>query len=198
MNILGVLLLVLAVIQLGIGVAAWSGKLPGNNIIGIRIPEARASEEMWVLTHRIAGPLWTLGALSLGFGGLLAFVVSGYWWLLVMLAVVGWLVLMGMGAGMAANAAALIDASNKDEGGCCSSGGGEDSAEGGCCTPAANDADSSSCADEDPSKDCGVSGGCGSCALNGSCEGGGDAFNANAGVNLDGVRKAANTTDKNS
>lgn len=114
MTILAFVLLALAIIQLVVGGLAWTGKLPGNNIIGIRIPEARSSEEMWVLTHKIAGPLWIAAGVALLFSGLLAFNVSGLGWALVMIGVLAWLILVGMGAGMAANAVALIDASKKN------------------------------------------------------------------------------------
>ncbi|WP_146128902.1 SdpI family protein [Corynebacterium sp. 13CS0277] len=231
MTILASVLLVLAAIQLVVGILAWTGKLPGNNIIGIRIPEARSSEEMWVLTHRIAGPLWTAAGVALLFAGVLGFTARGWMLLLVMVGVLAWLVFVGMGAGMAANAVALIDASEKNKPSTTpaeqapsaetpadaadaapkvsvdnaallaaaahlQAPAGMDTGVEMCtpagCTPA--DTAAGACEEDDPSKDCGVTGGCGSCALNGSCEGGDAAFAAK-GVDLDALQRAATQQD---
>ena len=161
MIVFAVLLLVLAVFTTVVGVLAWRMKLPGNGVIGIRVPEVRKSKEYWDTAHSIAGPLWTLAGIALMFGGFLAFNATGGMWFLVVVTVVAWLVFLGMGAGMAAHTVALMDAR-----GCCSE------------KPAA-----------DPASDCGVSGGCGSCSLNGACEGG-------VQIDLDAARRAAAASDE--
>ena len=183
------LLLILAALFIIIGGLGWAGKLPGNGVIGIRVPEVRKTKELWDTAHRIAGPLWTVSGIVLALGGILSFGASGWMWLVVALAVVGSLALLGMGAGMGAHAVALIDARATAE---AASDSGCD-----CCSSGASGASTSSTAASDahdPSVDCGVSGGCGSCSLNGACEGGSDAFTAGesfGNVDLDAVRKAA-------
>ena len=182
------LLLILAALFIIVGGLGWAGKLPGNGVIGIRVPEVRKTKELWDTAHRIAGPLWTVSGVVLALGGILSFGASGWMWL-VALAVVGSLALLGMGAGMGAHAVALIDARATAE---AASDSGCD-----CCSSGASGASTSSTAGSDahdPSVDCGVSGGCGSCSLNGACEGGSDAFAAGesfGNVDLDAVRKAA-------
>ncbi|MDO4911078.1 MAG: SdpI family protein [Corynebacterium sp.] len=116
--IIGVVLLLCALIQCIVGIAGWAQKLPGNPYVGIRVPEVRKTPEMWNTAHRIAGPLWTVGGICLAAAGALCFMDSGWKWLLVVLTIIGWLVFLGMGAGMAANAVAYLDASAKDDGGC--------------------------------------------------------------------------------
>ncbi|MDO4909826.1 MAG: SdpI family protein [Corynebacterium sp.] len=116
--IIGVVLLVIALIQCIVGIAGWKQKLPGNPYIGIRVPEVRKSQDMWNKAHLIAGPLWTLAGICLAVGGVISLFASGWLWALPIIAVVGWLVFVGMGAGMAANAVAFLDAKAEEEGGC--------------------------------------------------------------------------------
>lgn len=195
------------------GILGWTGKLPGNPYVGIRVPEVRKSEELWITAHKIAGPFWTLSGLTLMAAGALSLNAHGVGsWLLVVGAVIATLVFVGMGAGIAAHTVAMIDARAQAEGGCdsgscgCGSGGcgsaedasAESSATGaatGATTDAAQGSDSCCSSDsahshDDPSKDCGVTGGCGSCALNGMCEGGNERFQAPE-VDLEAVRTAA-------
>lgn len=177
MIVFAVLLLVLAVFTTLVGVLAWRMKLPGNGVVGIRVPEVRKSQELWDTAHRIAGPLWTLAGGSLALGGIVAFTAAGWMWLVVGLAIVGWLAFLGIGAGMAAHTVALLDAraSKQAEQGCCSS-------------------QSSPKTDTvaDPAADCGVSGGCGACSLNGACEGGAAALSK---VDVEAARRAAAASD---
>ena len=70
-----------AAAQLVAGGLAWSGKLPGNGVVGLNIPEVRTSRERWDAAHRIAGPLWTLSGVALVFATLIAVVASGWLWL---------------------------------------------------------------------------------------------------------------------
>lgn len=181
-----------AAAQLVAGGLAWSGKLPGNGVVGLNIPEVRTSRERWDAAHRIAGPLWTLSGVALVFATLIAVVASGWMWLAFAFALLCAVVAQGVAGYMAARSAAVwamrdeIEASRSDAG--CGDGSGC-----GCCGDGAAEASEEP---YDPSKDCGVVGGCGSCALNGSCEqsvaaplGGG------ADVNVDAVLRAASQSD---
>lgn len=73
-------------------------------------------------------------------------------------------------------------------------------AAGACCSADANTGGATA-APHDPSADCGVAGGCGSCGLNGMCEGGATTFgsgNATTGyttVDRDALRRAARAND---
>ncbi|KAB3519156.1 hypothetical protein GC425_09085 [Corynebacterium sp. zg254] len=129
MIVLTVILAVLGVAILAIGAAGIAGILPGNSVIGLRIPEVRKSKEMWVMGHKIAGPAWAGAGLALLGAALVSLRASGFLWLIIAMLVIGALVLLGMGAGMAAHALAQIDARRKAaeasaEGGCCSEDGG--------------------------------------------------------------------------
>lgn len=140
--ILGSLFGILAVLLVVTGVLAWKAKLPGNPVLGIRVPEVRKSQELWDMAHRVAGPLWVLSGVAWAIASLMAFAATGWMWLVVGLAVIGGLVFLGMGAGMGAHTVAMVDAKRKaagdsSEGACCSADGG---GEGGCCSPADNGA----------------------------------------------------------
>ncbi|BAC19675.1 putative tryptophan transporter [Corynebacterium efficiens YS-314] len=128
--ILGSLFGILAVLLVVTGVLAWKAKLPGNPVLGIRVPEVRKSQELWDMAHRVAGPLWVLSGVAWAIASLMAFAATGWMWLVVGLGVIGGLVFLGMGAGMGAHTVAMVDAKRKaqgeDAGGCSSCG------EGGC------------------------------------------------------------------
>lgn len=136
--ILGSLFGILAVLLIVAGALAWQAKLPGNPVIGIRVPEVRKSQELWDMAHRVAGPLWVLSGVAWAIASLVSFAASGWMWLVVALGAVGALTFLGMGAGMGAHTVAMVDAKRKaageasGEGGCCSADGG---GEGGCCSP---------------------------------------------------------------
>lgn len=122
--VIGVILLVLAAALLILGGLGWSQKLPGNGIIGIRVPEVRKSKDVWDAAHRVAGPLWLVGGVALLLGALVAFTAAGWMWLIVVLTVLAALVLLGMGANAGARAAAILDARAETESGCSSCGDG--------------------------------------------------------------------------
>lgn len=181
-----------AAAQLVAGGLAWSGKLPGNGVVGLNIPEVRTSRERWDAAHRIAGPLWTLSGVALVFATLIAVVASGWMWLAFAFALLCAVVAQGVAGYMAARSAAVwamrdeIEASRNDAG--CGDGSGC-----GCCGDGAAEASEEP---YDPSKDCGVAGGCGSCALNGSCEQSAAApLGGGADVNVDAVLRAASQSD---
>lgn len=128
--ILGSLFGILAVLLVVTGVLAWKAKLPGNPVLGIRVPEVRKSQELWDMAHRVAGPLWVLSGVAWAIASLMAFAATGWMWLVVGLAVIGGLVFLGMGAGMGAHTVAMVDAKRKAEG--ADSGGCSSCGEGGC------------------------------------------------------------------
>ncbi|BAU97381.1 hypothetical protein N24_3119 [Corynebacterium suranareeae] len=113
--ILGSLFGIFAVLLIVVGALGWAAKLPGNPVVGIRVPEVRKSQEMWDMAHRVAGPLWVLSGVSFVIASLVAFVASGWMWLVVALGVVAGIVFIGMGAGMAAHTVAMVDAKRSRE-----------------------------------------------------------------------------------
>ncbi|MEL4176923.1 SdpI family protein [Corynebacterium bovis] len=127
MIILAVLLVVVGLAVLVVGVMGLTGTLPGNSVVGLRVPEVRASRTMWVTGHRIAGPAWIGSGVAVVAAGLVAWRASGWGWLVVALLVVGGLFLLGMGAALAAHAVARIELRKGQEAearrasaGCCS------------------------------------------------------------------------------
>lgn len=128
MIVLSVLLCVIGLAVLVTGVLAVTAKLPGNKWVGLRVPEARKSREMWDTGHRIAGPTWTGAGIALVAAGLVS-LQGGWMWVIAGLLLVGALFLIGMGAALAAQTLAKIDhakAKKAEEAraaaGCCSSG----------------------------------------------------------------------------
>lgn len=128
--LIGVILLVLALFLLVVGALAVTRRLPGNSVIGIRVPEVRKSRETWEGAHRMAGPLWVFSGVVLVFGALISFISSGWMWVLpavtVLVAVVG----VASGANIGARTATVLEAQRRKEegaGGCSGC-----SAEGGC------------------------------------------------------------------
>lgn len=136
MIFLAAVLLILGVFLFVVGVLAATRKLPGNGIIGIRVPEVRKSRELWDTAHAVAGPTWIASGVSMLFAGMLSLTATGAMWIVVALAVVASLVLLGMGAGMGAHTVALIDAQHS-ESGCTSDS--CDCGSGGCGDAAASD-----------------------------------------------------------
>lgn len=130
MIIPALLFLVIAIVFIATGSLAWSGKLPGNKLIGLRVPEVRRSPKLWEIAHRVAGPLWTMGGVVFLLGSIVTFTAQGWMWVVPAIALIGGLLLIGIGAAMGANAVALIDAkmdidgSRQPEGGCCGGTGG--------------------------------------------------------------------------
>lgn len=180
-----VLLAGLALVIAGTGVAALVGRLPGNGVLGVRTPETRRSPEAWELANRAAGPAFLGSGLVLLLGALALGLIGGWMGgLVVVVSVFGSLALLSV-AGLAGARAAAIWAADEDgdQGGCgcgpdgCGGHSGTDAADTGCAGDSA-DSPAGACsptdagpgAPGDPAADCGVTGGCGSCALQGMCE----------------------------
>lgn len=113
--ILGIILLVIALFFIVVGTLAWTGHLPGNSAVGIRVPEVRKSREIWAAAHKAAGPMWVVGGVALVFGALMAFRADGWLWLGVALAVVAALFFIGGGANIGAKTAASLDVRQRME-----------------------------------------------------------------------------------
>ena len=217
MIVIPVILLVVALVVAVVAGLAWSAKLPGNGYVGIRAPEARKSRENWDITHRVAGPPWAVSALAFAGAAALAFVAiqpnaSSWMWLWVVVTGLLGLAMLGVGGAIGSHTIALYDAKKSAESasdGCCSSGGSADAGCGcGSDDATACDTNTATAAPHDPSADCGVTGGCGSCGLNGMCEDGNATFgsandrtagdtaaNRSAAVDRDALRRAARAND---
>lgn len=170
LTVVVVLLAGLALVAGGAGVLGLLGRLPGNGVLGVRTPETRRSREAWELANRAAGPAFLGSGLMLLLGALGVGLIGGWvGGLVAVVALLGALALLGV-AGLAGSRAAAVWAASQedDPGGCgCGSSGGCVGQSSGSSAPSAGP-----CADSpaDPAADCGVTGGCGSCALQGMCE----------------------------
>lgn len=78
--IIGVVFIVFAIALLIPGVLAALGRLPGNNVVGLHVPEVRKDEEIWVQAHKVTGPYLILGGLALAFGAAFSFIANGWLW----------------------------------------------------------------------------------------------------------------------
>ena len=201
MIVLTVVLVVVGLAFFIAGLLGAVGKLPGNQVVGLRVPEVRKTEELWNTAHRIVGPAWMgAGAAFIG-AALITLTVSGWMWLVFALLLVGAAFLIGLGSALGAHAVARLDARAAQleaaNSSCCSSGdatsdsccgdsseaaGASDSA-GACCSDAGADANTGTVSAEA----CASGQACGSCSLNGSCEGG--------GVDWEAAQRAASAQD---
>lgn len=78
--VIGVVFIVFALALLIPGLLAALGRLPGNNVIGLHVPEVRKDEEIWVQAHKVVGPYLILSGLALAFGAAFAFIAEGWLW----------------------------------------------------------------------------------------------------------------------
>lgn len=108
--IVAVVCVIFSLFLLVVGGLAWSGRLPGNGIVGLHVPEVRRSPELWALGHRVAGPFWVLGGLAFFFASALSLIVREWMWILPVLLIVVAIVAVGIGAGQGARVVAQIDA----------------------------------------------------------------------------------------
>lgn len=153
MIVLTVVLVVVGLAFFIAGLLGAVGKLPGNPVVGLRIPEVRKTEELWNTAHRIVGPAWMgAGAAFLG-AALITLKVSGWMWLVFALLLVGAAFLIGLGSALGAHAVARLDARAAQleaaNSSCCSSG---DATSDSCCddsseAPGASDSAGACCSD---------------------------------------------------
>ena len=173
-----VLLVGLALVVGGTGLLALIGKLPGNGFLGVRTPETRRSPEAWHLANRAAGPAFLASGLALGLGALALGLIGGWvGGLVVVVSVLGALALLNVAGLAGSRRAAMWDATqDDDQGGCgcgpdgCGGHSGDAESTGSASSCSSSDRSTDAGGSADPAEDCGVSGGCGSCALQGMCE----------------------------
>lgn len=192
MIVLTVVLVVVGLAFFIAGLLGAVGKLPGNPVVGLRIPEVRKTEELWNTAHRIVGPAWMgAGAAFIG-AALITLKVSGWMWLVFALLLVGAAFLIGLGSALGAHAVARLDARAAQleaaESSCCSSG---DATSDSCCGDSSAAAGAGQAAGAGTgavsAEACASGQACGSCSLNGSCEGG--------GVDWEAAQRAASAQD---
>lgn len=107
--IIGIIFIVCALALLVPGALATAGRLPGNSIVGLRVPEVRKDEGIWVQAHRVVGPYLIFGGAALAFGAAFSFIASGWLWVAPVLLAVLAVVACALGGNMGARAARLID-----------------------------------------------------------------------------------------
>lgn len=179
-----VVLVGLALVVGGTGVLALTGKLPGNGILGVRTPETRRSPEAWESANKAAGPAFIASGVTLLLGTVALGLIGG--WIGVLVVVVAIVVSFALlnVAGMAGARAAAIWQAGRDGGCGCgpdgcgghsgdadAGGSGSGSGTGSGCSGGTSDPDAQGAGgSSNPADDCGVTGGCGSCALQGMCE----------------------------
>lgn len=178
MMVVTVILAVLGLFILAVGALSFTQTLPGNPVIGLRIPEVRASEENWKLGHKLAGPAWIGAGVAMLAAALVASSAKAWLWLVVALLVIGSLFLVGMGAAMAAHTMAQIDARRRKAEEAAGGDGCSCGSEGGCGSHAGDEAGAASGAAGGAvsAESCASGEACGSCSLNGACEGGSEHF----------------------
>lgn len=115
MPVIGIVLLVCAAILLIVGGVAAMRKLPGNNVIGLRVEEVRESREVWDLAHAVSGPVWMLGGAALAFGALLAMRAEGWMWVLPIISVFIAVLAISVGSNLGARAAYLAAEKNRED-----------------------------------------------------------------------------------
>ncbi|MCS4490474.1 SdpI family protein [Corynebacterium sp. ES2794-CONJ1] len=118
MFFLGLLASACALIVIMSGVLAWTKNLPGNRFIGIKVPEVRASKDIWDHAHSLAGPLWVAAGVLIAIGS--APIYGGLSWLLTITAVsfIGALYMIGLGNSLAARAAGILRSNKESSSGC--------------------------------------------------------------------------------
>lgn len=192
MIVLTVVLVVVGLAFFIAGLLGAAGKLPGNPVVGLRVPEVRKTEELWNTAHRIVGPAWMgAGAAFIG-AALITLKVSGWMWLVFALLLVGAAFLIGLGSALGAHAVARLDARAAQleaaETSCCSS---DDATSDSCCGDSSEAAGAGQAAGAGTgavsAEACASGQACGSCSLNGSCEGG--------GVDWEAAQRAASAQD---
>lgn len=108
--VLGVLFIIGALLFLVPGAMATAGKLPGNNFIGLRLPEVRKSEHTWIAAHRVVGPFALLAGVAMAIGAAFAFIAQGWVWVAPAIALIAAIAAFAVGGNYGARAAKLTDA----------------------------------------------------------------------------------------
>ena len=128
MLVVGIIFLILAAVLIVVGGLATLRKLPGNNVVGLRLAEIRKSKEAWDNAHAVARPFWFLGGVALVFGGIIALRAEGWMWLIPALTFVVAILALSIGSNMGARASYLWNQAHQEDEGCgdtCNCGDGE-------------------------------------------------------------------------
>lgn len=107
--IIGTLFIIAALVLLVPGIMAAAGSLPGNSIIGLRVPEVRKDEEVWVNTHKVVGPYLILGGVALAFAAAFSFIAHGWLWVAPAVLAIVAVVAVAAAGNQGARAAKLFD-----------------------------------------------------------------------------------------
>lgn len=151
-----VILALAAVAAVVVGGAGLAGRLPENGVVGVRTEQTVSDPLLWRTANRVAGPGLVAAGVIFAAGALTGLAMDAPWsFVAVGVAVIAGLLLAGFGALQGARAASIQARLQLPEATCCSA---ED--------PAREGAAPSG----DPAEDCGVTGGCGACALKGMCD----------------------------
>lgn len=113
--IIAVLFLLVALVLIVVGAMAATGKLKGNSYIGLRVPEVRQEEAVWMQAHKVAGPFLIVAGVTLLFGAAFAWIASGWLWAAPVIAVIVALVFLSLAGNLGARSASLFAAARKAE-----------------------------------------------------------------------------------
>src|SRR5699024_3395863 len=107
MVVVGLILLVFALYWLIFGALATARRLPGNKYFGLRIPDVRKSKEPWDGSNVVAGPVWFLACVYCLYCALVAFLASGWMYLIPFASVLIAIVAISVGSELGARAGHL-------------------------------------------------------------------------------------------
>ncbi|GAB3080351.1 SdpI family protein [Corynebacterium aquatimens] len=111
--VLGILFLIVALVLLAGGAAMVTQKFPGNKYVGLQVPEARESKEIWDAAHKVTGFFVILASLAMAFAASFAFIAQGWVWVFPAVAVVAALASISVGANQGARTARILRANEK-------------------------------------------------------------------------------------
>lgn len=146
-----VILAVVAVSAVVLGIVGLAGRLPRNRWVGVRSEQTLSDDLLWRTANRVAGPGLLASGVIFGVGAAATAVFDAPWaFVYAGISLVGGVFLAGFGALQGARAASIqariqtgqVTVAPARDGG----------------------------VEGDPAGSCGVTGGCGSCALNGLCD----------------------------
>lgn len=152
MFVLVLILALAALAAIAVGAAALAGRLPENGFVGVRTEQTLSDPLLWRTANRVAGPSLVAAGVIFGAGALIGPAMDSPWsYVAIAVAVLAGLFLAGFGALQGARAASIQARIQMPEATCCS-------------------ADEAPSDQGTPADDCGVTGGCGACALKGMCD----------------------------
>ncbi|WP_342318714.1 SdpI family protein [Corynebacterium mayonis] len=106
---------VVAVALIVLGAMATMGKLPGNPVIGLRVPEVRKDKATWDQAHRALGPLWIFAGVSAAFAGAFSLIAQGWLWFIPLAFLGASVAAYSIAGNFGARAALLVDAARNPD-----------------------------------------------------------------------------------